>query len=342
MDKYLLETLGKVMIAAAWADKEMAPQEINSLKDLLFRFQRTVLMPDFRLGDELWAFLSGFRLEKNNDAGIGIPAREMAKFEMYTEAPVSGAERAWLVDQLCEAIRTEQDKALTVSALEDMIQADGILTDEEQAVLDEIQARIQSIDTGIFASLSRVLQRALQRRVEAMSIAPNREKYFEEFLRNKVYYEMRRRMDLNDVKLEISDEYLRKLGTIGGMMARVAQVDQIVLEQEMDKMTAIAKTGWGTMSILQTGWGLSREAAAFVIDVAMSEVSKNFDYLRMSRDFFEISTPAERADLLELLFAVANADGQISQDEFNEIRIIADYLLLSSNRVNEAYSRIVQ
>lgn len=51
--------------------------------------------------------------------------------------------------------------------------------------------------------------------------------------------------------------------------------------------------------------------------------------------------PAERANLLELLFAVANADGQISNDEFNEIRTIADYLLLSSNRVNEAYSKIV-
>lgn len=342
MDKYLLETLGKVMVAAAWADKEMAPEEINSLKDLLFRFQRTVLMPDFRLGDELWALLSGFHIEKHNDAGIGIPAREMAKFEMYTESPVDAAERAWLINQLCEAIRTDQDKIFTISTLKEMVQADGSLTDEEQAILDEIQARIESIDTGIFASLSRFLQRALQRRVETMSAAPNREKYFEEFLRNKVYYEMRRRMDFNGSAFEISDDYLRKLGTIGGMMARVAQVDHVVLEQEMDKMTAIVETGWGSMSILETGWGLSRQAAAFVMDVAISEVSKNFDYLRMSRDFFEISTPTERANLLELLFAVANADGQISQDEYNEIRIIADYLLLSSNRVNEAYSRIVQ
>ena len=79
-----------------------------------------------------------------------------------------------------------------------------------------------------------------------------------------------------------------------------------------------------------------------MVDVAISEVSKNFNYLRMSRDFYEIATPAERAKLLELLFAVANADGQISNDEFNEIRTIADYLLLSSNHVNEAYSKIVQ
>ena len=74
----------------------------------------------------------------------------------------------------------------------------------------------------------------------------------------------------------------------------------------------------------------------------MPEVSKNYDYLRMTRIFFQTSAPAERTDPLELLFAVANADGHISNDEFNEIRTIADYLLLSSNRVQEAYSKIVQ
>ena len=342
MDKHLIETLGKVVIAAAWADKDIAPDEINSLKDLLFQFQRTLLMPDFRLGDELWAFLNGFHLDKINDAGIGIPAREMAKFEMYTETPVEAAERALLVNQLCEAIRTEEDKALTLSSLKDMVQADGLLTEEEHAVLAEIQMRIESIDAGLFGPLSRFLQGAMQRRAEIMSAAPNRKKYFEEFLRNKVYYEMRRRMDLNETKLDISDEYLRKLGSIGGLMARVAQIDHIVLQEELDKMTSIAETGWGTMSILQTGWGLSPDAAMFVMEVAMAEVSRNFDYLRMSRDFFEISTLAERANLLELLFTVANADGQVSHHEFEEIRTIADYLLMNRNHVNEAYSRIAQ
>jgi uncharacterized tellurite resistance protein B-like protein len=175
-----------------------------------------------------------------------------------------------------------------------------------------------------------------------MSSAPNREKYFEEFLRNRIYYEMRRRIDLGEPGLDNPDDYLRKLGPIGGMMARVVQVDHIVLDIELEKMASIAETGWGTMSILQTGWGLSSQAAAFVIDVAMSEVSKDFDYLRMSRDFYDITTPAERVNLLALLFAVANADGQISNDEFTEIRTIADYLLLSSHHVNEAYSKIIQ
>jgi hypothetical protein len=34
----LIETLAKVIIAAAWADEELAPEEVDSLKDILFRY----------------------------------------------------------------------------------------------------------------------------------------------------------------------------------------------------------------------------------------------------------------------------------------------------------------
>ena len=78
-----------------------------------------------------------------------------------------------------------------------------------------------------------------------------------------------------------------------------------------------------------------------MINIAVAEVSKSFDYLRMSRDFFDISIPKERNNLVELLFAVANADGTISNAEFKEIRNIADYLVVSRSRVDEAYLKII-
>lgn len=342
MDKHLIETLGKVIVAAAWADKKVAPEEINALKDLLFQFQHTLTLPEVSFGDQLWALINSISIGSNADAGIGIPARTMAKFEIYIQSEVDAAERQWLIEQLREAIWTEEDKTLVMAALKDMLEADGTMTEEEQSVLSEIRSMIEDVDTGFFNYVGHLIRNALQRRSEVMSEAPNREKYFEEFLKNKIYYEMRRRLDSSQTKLDIPDDYLRKLGTVGGMMARVAQVDHVLLDKELDRMTSVVETGWGTMSILQTGWGLSREAALFVVDVAMSEVSKHFDYLRMSREFYEIATPAERVNLLELLFAVANADGRISNEEFSEIRTIADYLLLSSNRVDEAYSKFVQ
>jgi uncharacterized tellurite resistance protein B-like protein len=160
--------------------------------------------------------------------------------------------------------------------------------------------------------------------------APNRDKYFEDFLKNKIYYAVRHRLDLGEAELEIPEADLRKLSAVGGLMARVAQEDGVVLEKEMEKIT----------STLQHSWELPRAAAVFVTEVAVSEVSRNFDYLRMSREFVEMTTPAERASVLDVLFTVASADGKVSEKERREIHNIADYLLLSDNRVAEAYSKI--
>jgi hypothetical protein len=133
MDKNLIEILGKVIIAAAWVDKKIDPEEINSLKDLLFQFQRTIMMSDIHLGQEILAFVGGISIDKNYDAGIGFPAKVMARFEMYLESPVEAAERESLVRQLCEAIWTEEDKEFVIAALKDIVEADGAITDEEQS-----------------------------------------------------------------------------------------------------------------------------------------------------------------------------------------------------------------
>lgn len=312
MDKNLIETLAKVIIAAGWADKKLAPEEIDSLKDLLFEFRH----------------LSDYSARASSNSGI--PSTEWTRFQMYTESPISMAELEDLENELREVVWSEEDKTFVISALQSMVEADGKITEDEQVILNRIKETIEAIDTGVFGDLGRLIRGALQRRSEAASKASNREKYFEEFLNNKVYYEVRRRLDLGEANLEIPDEDLRKLSVAGGLMARVAQVDNIVLEKESDHI----------MSILQNSWNLSREAAAFVITVAMSEVARNFDYLRMTREFLELAAPGERGNLLDVLFVVANADGKVSTEELKELRNIADYLLLSDNRVNEAQSKI--
>lgn len=301
MNTKLAETLAKVIVAAGWADKELTLEERNNLKDLLLQFQQSL-----------------------SDNG------EFAVLEMYTESPVQAAEREHLVNELQEAVWSEGDRALVLSALERMVEADGKITDDEREMLNGIKAKIESVDTGALGDLGRLMRGALERRSESMRNAPNREKYFEDFLRNKIYYAVRHRLDLGEAELEMAEADLRKLSAMGGLMARVAHIDGVVIGNEMDNMT----------SMLQNSWALSREAATFVAEVAVSEVSSNFDYLRMSREIVEMTTPVERARVLDVLFAVANADGKVSAEERREIHNIADYLLLSDNVVAEAYSKI--
>ena len=70
---------------------------------------------------------------------------------------------------------------------------------------------------------------------------------------------------------------------------------------------------------LEATWGLSSEVALFVMQCAIADVSKDFDFLHPTREFTELTTHAERNKLLELFFALAKADRHISDEEMLEI-----------------------
>ncbi|MFQ5626516.1 MAG: TerB family tellurite resistance protein [Methyloligellaceae bacterium] len=52
------------------------------------------------------------------------------------------------------------------------------------------------------------------------------------------------------------------------------------------------------------------------------------DYYRLTREFFSNTTREERVRFLDVLFNVADADGQVSVEEIEEIRTITRSLKL--------------
>jgi uncharacterized tellurite resistance protein B-like protein len=302
-DKNLILTLAKVIIAAAWADGEMALEEINSLKDLLFQLP-----------------YSGFK------TGARTTAREWATLEIYIESPVDAAERARLVEALQATLQTPEDKALALAALENLIWADGVVTEEEQRVAKEIRAAIEAVSVGTLAQLGRLIRGPVQRRSQAVAGAPDREEFLDDFIKNRVYYAVCRRLDLGATELTIPEADLRKLSLAGGLMAQVAHVDREVTEGEFDAM----------VKSLQAGWDITGEAAALVAEVAVSRVGADLDHYRTAREFFSSTTEDERIRFLEVLFAVADADGYVSHDEIEEIRRVATSLKLTHRQFIDA------
>lgn len=286
----LILTLGKVIVAAAWADHEISNEETNSLKDLLFR------LPE-------------------------LTGHEWAMLEMYIESPIGEEERERLVDQLKGQLRSSADKALAKQALEELVSADGVVTDEERVVVDAIKAEIDSVSVGVFGQLGRLVSGSVSRRDQALRGAPNREQHFEDFIKNKVYYGLQVRMEGGSgkaVSLDIPDADLRLLALTGGLMARVAHVDLEVTEEEIAAM----------VKALEDGWNLRSDQAAFVVEVAVSEIGPDMDYYRLSREFFENTDEEQRAEFLKVLFAVSDAHGGVSNEEIEEIRTIATALRL--------------
>jgi uncharacterized tellurite resistance protein B-like protein len=295
----LILTLAKVIIAAAWADGAVTHDEINCLKDLLFR------IPE-------------------------LNARDWASLEIYIDSPIGPEERERLLEELQLALRSRSDKELALSALEDLIHADGEVTEEEQAVAEEIRSAIQDASTGVLGGMGKLIQGPLQRRTQAVEAVSNREVFLEDFIKNRVFYGVRRRFGENEFGGKLSKQDLWKLSLSGGLMARVAHVDREVKEGEFDAM----------VETLMENWELTQEAAAIVAEVAISAVAENMDYYRMAREFFNCTTEPERAQFLNILFAVAQGDGMVSSEETEQIRSIARHLKLTHKQFIDAKLKV--
>ena len=159
--------------------------------------------------------------------------------------------------------------------------------------------------------------------------APNREDHFEDYIKNKVYYGVQLRMEGDNgapISLDIPDSELRLLSLAGGIMSRVAHVDLEVTDEEIAAMS----------TALKDGWGLSGDQAAFVVEVAVSEIGPDMDYYRLTREFFESTSEDQRSGFLKVLFAVGDADGRVSNEEIEEIRTIANALRLPHKQFIDA------
>ncbi len=295
----LILTLAKVIIAAAWADGKVSHEEINCLKDLLFR------IPD-------------------------LNAKDWASLEIYIDSPIEPEERDRLLEELQLALRSRSDKELALSALDDLIHADGEITLEETEVAEEIKAAIQSAGVGILGGMSKLISGPIHRRSQAMANVPNREVFLDDFMKNRVFYGVRKHLDESEIQLDLPERDLWKLSLAGGLMARVAHVDREVTEGEFDAM----------LDSLQQNWGLPKEAAAIVAEVAISTVAADMDYYRMAREFFSCTTEQDRVRFMDVLFAVADGDGMVSHQEIEQIRFIARHLKLTHKQFIDAKLKI--
>lgn len=291
--------LAKVMIAAAWADGDVSNDEMNSLKDLLFQ------LPE-------------------------MTASDWAELDIYIETPVGEPERARLVADLQASLKSSQDKEMALTMIDELVEADGEISADERASVNEIKKAIQDANVGVLGSMGNFLGGSVNRRTKAVTDAPNRELYMDDYVKNKVYYSVSRRMELEETEIDVSEKELRRLSLAGGLMARVAYVDHEVQEGEFESM----------VSAIKGYWELSDVEAALVAETAVSTITKGMDYYRLSRRFFESTTEDERVRFMDALFAVADADGRVSYEEIEEIRTIATVLKLTHKQFIDAKLKI--
>lgn len=293
-------TLAKVIIAAAWADGELANDEVNSLKNLLAELGQTV-----------------------GSGEMALTMQDWAELDIYLYSPVGADERRRLVEELAAAMRGPRDKALALTALDQLLGADRVTTEAERAVAAEIRSALERADAGPLAAFGGLLRRGFGVR----AAGPNREQYLDEFLTNRVYYAVRVRLGKSPEEgLGIPADEARKLALAGGILATIARVEAGVDEHERARIIAA----------LERGWGLSHDRAELVTEAAIAESEANLDPYTLTYAFAQSATVDERISFLDALFAVAAADGAISSEESAAISRITSSIRLEQRHFVEA------
>ena len=133
-------------------------------------------------------------------------------------------------------------------------------------------------------------------------------------------------------KLErLPPETARHLAGFAYVLARVANADLQIAPAEADEMRR-------TVRVLA---GLSPDEADLVVEIAKSQarlLGGTENYV-VTREFRRTSTPLQRAQLLECLYAVTAADGTISSAESREIANVAEELGFTRAEANALRSK---
>ncbi len=294
-DRKFIMDLAKLLIAAAWADGELQNEEINALKDLLFNLE-------------------------------DVSGDEWSQLEIYMDSPVSSEEREELLWTVLEKIKSEEEKELVVGTLEKLFQADGIVTEEEQAVLEEIKEGVAGVNIGVLARLSKMIKATVTERGETYKAAAQRESQIDDYIENNVYYQLKSESEKKGIKIELPEQKVRQLCLAAGLLARISAVDSDISDQERRTIK----------DVLSTQWHLSEQEAEIVTQISCDRTLQGLDYFRLSRGFFECTTLDERRNFIKCLFKIANASNKTSYDETEEIRRISNSLKLTHKDFIEA------
>lgn len=289
-------SLIRALIALAWADGEINHDEINFLKDFVFKFDWT--------GDE-WA-----------------------KIEMYIEEPVPPAEAEALVQDFVQHLGGAGDRKRVIDLLQGMMAADGMTTPEEREFVERF---IQVIKEGGPApALFGRIRGLFQQTVFKPAHASRRSEELHEYLNNRILFKVRRKLEREKLSIELDPQALAYASLFGGLLAYVASLNQPLSDAQM---TVLKK------HLTETA-GFNAEGVALIESVIRE--AKDLDRFRLTREFYEKSSPEQRLQLIDCLFDIAGADKDLTHSEVEEVRAIALGLRLSHSEFINAKTKYLR
>lgn len=188
----------RVLIALAWADGEISIEELNFLKDFMFKFDFT--------------------------------GEEWAKIEMYMEDPITSDEAESLIQDFVEKISSSAERQMVLSALEALMHADGMTTPEEKELLERFTSILKqsSSGTALIGRIRGLFSQTVFKPVQGSK----RSEELHDYLNNRILFKVRRKLEREKLRLEAHPDEIAYATLFGGLLAHVASVHKPMGEKE--------------------------------------------------------------------------------------------------------------
>ena len=296
-DKSFILELGKLLIAAAWADGVLSTEEVNGLKELLFQ------LPD-------------------------ISGEEWMELELYMVSPVTEEERQRLLNRVLQRMTSQTDKDLAQNALQKLVPSGSQGADPQIEVVKQLQEDIEQGSTGFLEHLRRPLRRILNLRGQKYSEEHDRESRLEDFIKNTIYFQVTMELRDRGITFDLPDSDIRKLCLTAGLMARVAGIDRMISKEETAIMTGVLQKKWKlTEEQAQLVVEISHHRIFRGLDgVRLVKRFNNFTTLAERKEFvdclFAVANAAEKTSFEEIEEIREIAKGlELSHQDFIEAKL---------------------
>jgi uncharacterized tellurite resistance protein B-like protein len=245
-----------------------------------------------------------------------ISDSDWIELEPYLEDPPSEAEIDALFRDLLSRIATPIGREEVIRHLQEILNADAQMTAEEHDFLEQYSMILKEAST---VELLVGRMRSLFRRQQQKEILN-----LDEFIRNKVLFKLRRRLGTEQIT-----PGMQRLCLLGGLMGIVAQADGDIDSRELEEIRRH----------LQFSGGFDPESIELLMAIIEEESVRGLDRARLISEYTGNMSFDERVHLLDTLFSVAAANGNLTHAELEELRGISSGMHLSHRQYIDAKIR---
>lgn len=259
-----------------------------------------------------------------------LSGEEWAKVEMYLDEKVDLEETRRVTRRFLSRVARRKERGLLVEAVRHLLESDEKLTESEREWIGSLRELMAETKGSAFLldGLKSLLR--IGGLGQDMSDA-GREVEFHDFIHNRFLFKLRRRLGAPRLEKEGSPEKLKKLTLSATLLALVGHVDETFVPQEE---ACIKK-------ILHEIWGASPGMAEAISHLTMEISRRGLDLYRVIQEVKATMPMPERQRLVEGMFALAKAEGNMSNEEIEEIRKIAYGLELSHREFIDAKLKVL-